>query len=268
MLRATRVTRSRGYADRGSPSGAGRGRDCRGGRGSSPGPATAAGGAPQCGSGTSGPTGYAYAGHQAASVAHGIRATITPLVRPKITSGHVAGGWVSAGAPKARTGRRCGCRQASQASLVGLVAYAEITRPSTDPKFVELLPDVQPGQRVSVAVLEVAGRPDYWRVWLNGKPGAPTPSSCAARSARWKPIATAESFIGGSSRCNGFGFRFESVGVASSKGGSWRTFVPGGRYLDRGLSVRLLTPVQQGQRALSADAVKPFAFEASAPLGV
>ncbi len=234
----------------------------------SPVTATAAAGPSQCGSGTTGPAGYAYAGHQAATVAHGIRATITPLVRPKISNGHVAG-WVGVGGRAQGPNGETMWLQAGVAGIpgLGLVAYAEITRPGADPKFVELIPDVQPGQRVSVAVLEVAGRPDYWRVWLNGSP-VTEPILLRGSSERWKPIATAESFMGGSSSCNGFGFRFERVGVAGSKGGSWRTFVPGSRYLDRGFSVRVLTPVQQGQRALATEAVKPFAFEASAPFGV
>ena len=44
-----------------------------------------------CGAGANGSQGYAYAGHQASRVAHGIRATITPTASPNVVSGHVAG---------------------------------------------------------------------------------------------------------------------------------------------------------------------------------
>ena len=51
-------------------------------------------------------------------------------------------------------------------------------------------------------------------------------------SGRWAPIATAESWNGGTAACNAFGFRFERVSVSYGGGGSWRPFVPGHRFLD------------------------------------
>ncbi|HEX3055633.1 MAG TPA: hypothetical protein VHP82_05775, partial [Gaiellaceae bacterium] len=40
---------------------------------------------------------------------------------------------------------------------------------------------------------------------------------------RWAPIATAESWDGGTSgQCNGFLYRFDTVSIAHAPGGGWR----------------------------------------------
>ena len=84
-------------------------------------------------------------------------------------------------------------------------------------------------------------RPGVWRVWVDGKPMT-DPIVLPGSHRIWKPIATAESWNGGVATCNGFGFRFERVGVARSLGGSWRTFAPGYTFEDRGYVVRQLRP--------------------------
>jgi hypothetical protein len=225
-------------------------------------PATAAASAATCGSGANGSPGYAYAGHQSASISHGIRATITPTRKPSIANGHVAG-WIGVGGPRQGPNGETMWLQTGIAGIpgMGLVVYAEITRPGADPVFIPLAENVSPGQSVKLAVLEVSRRPDYWRVWLNGQ-AATQPIHLRGSTKQWKPIATAESFNGNAGACNTFGFRFEQVGLARSKGGTWRTFQPGFRFLDRGFTVRELRPAS-GQRTLSADAVEPYAFEAA-----
>ena len=55
-------------------------------------------------------------------------------------------------------------------------------------------------------------------------------------------MATAESWNAGTSACNSFGFRFEDVSVSYGAGGSWRTFVPGHRFLDEGTTLGDVTP--------------------------
>jgi hypothetical protein len=99
-------------------------------------------------------------------------------------------------------------------------------------------------------------------VWVNGQP-VTDPIVLEGSHKLWKPIATAESWNGGVATCNGFGFRFERVGVARSLGGSWRTFEPGHTFRDRGYVVRQLRPAPGGQRTLSADGIQAYAFDAA-----
>lgn len=222
--------------------------------------ATAAGG---CSSGTHGSPGYAYAGHQATTVANGVRATITATRRPTVASGHVAG-WIGVGGPNQGQNGETMWLQTGVAGIpgMGLVVYAEITRSGLDPVFVPLAQDVRVGQRFSLAVLEMARQPEHWRVWLDGQP-VTDPIYLPGSTRQWKPIATAESNRTDPGACNVLGFRFERVRVAGARGGSWRTFVPGYRFLDRGFTIKQLRPSSPGQRTLASDSVAPFAFEAS-----
>jgi hypothetical protein len=77
----------------------------------------------------------------------------------------------------------------------------------------------------------------------------------------WRPIATAESWNGGQPVCNRFGFRFDGISVASAKGGSWRAFVSGSLFQDRGVAVRQLAS-HPGRHRTLADGASPYAFEA------
>jgi hypothetical protein len=221
-----------------------------------------------CSSGTNGSAGYAYAGHQSTVAGHGIRARITLLGQPRVSAGHVAA-WVGVGGPDA------GPNGEDQWLQVGIAAapqlapllYTEITRPGRTPVFVPLESDLAVGETRTVAVLEVAQHPGWWRVWVNGEPKTRA-IRLPGSSGHWRPIATAESFNGGRQVCNGFAFRFDRVGVASWRGGSWHPFVPGYRFQDRGFRLRTLAPLRStGVRALSAAtaAPQPYAFEASAP---
>ena len=57
-----------------------------------------------CGQGAGGAGSYAYAGYQAASTAHGVRATITTLSIPNVGAGHVAA-WIGVGGREQWAGR-------------------------------------------------------------------------------------------------------------------------------------------------------------------
>ena len=215
-----------------------------------------------CGAGTHGGADYAYAGHQSSVTAHGIRATITPLVEPRVSAGHAAA-WIGVGGPGQGPNGTTMWLQAGIAAIPGLpmMLYAEITRGAGTPRFVPLLENVQVGASHRLAVLEVAGRRDHWRVWLDGRPVEDV-VHLPGSSKRWRPIATAESWSNGTGACNAFGFRFEQVGVARARGGSWKTFVPGATFLDRGYAVRQLRPTSGGARTLAADRIRPYAFDA------
>lgn len=217
----------------------------------------------KCGAGANGSQGYAYAGHQAAKVAHGVRATITPTVQANVAAGHVAG-WVGVGGPGQGAGGETTWLQVGVASMpdTPTMVYAEITRGGQDPVFVTLLQGIAVGESHKVAVLEMSGRPNYWRVWLDGA-AVTEPILLANSTNRWRPIATAESWDGNRGVCNRFGFRFDGVGVAALKGGSWQAFSPGYKFLDRGFDVKRLSGSTDGQRTLSAGAPSPYAFEAT-----
>jgi hypothetical protein len=120
---------------------------------------------------------------------------------------------------------------------------------------------VKVGEKHRLAVLEMYGRPGVWRVWLDDRP-VTDPIVLPGSHKRWQPIATAESWNGGVASCNGFGFRFEHVGVAGGLGGSWRTFEPGFMFRDRGYVVRELRPTAGGVRTLASDPIAPYAFDA------
>ncbi|MBA3432827.1 MAG: hypothetical protein H0U08_01910 [Actinobacteria bacterium] len=185
--------------------------------------------------------GYTYAGHQASARGHGVRATITPTRALQVESGHVAG-WVGVGGPGQGANGEDAWIQVGIASVQETepYLYAEITRGGRYPKLIVLDDSVQVGESRNVAVLEVAGKPGSWSVWLDGKP-ATAPVTLRGSSGRWAPIATAESWNGGHAACNEFAFRFEQVSVAHGSGGSWRPFVSGHRFLDKGYALRALS---------------------------
>jgi hypothetical protein len=216
-----------------------------------------------CGAGANGSQGYAYAGHQATNVAHGISATITPTAVANVTAGHVAG-WIGVGGPGQGANGETLWLQIGVASMpqTPTMVYAEITRGGRDPVFVPLVQNVRVGESHKVAVLEMSGRPNWWRAWLDGK-AVTEPVLLQNSTKRWQPIATAESWNGGQAVCNTFAFRFESVSVASSRGGSWSPFAPGFRFQDRGFAVRRLSSPPGAQRTLAGEAPAPYAFEAS-----
>jgi hypothetical protein len=215
-----------------------------------------------CGSGTHGSAGYAYAGHESVRIGSGVRATITALREPSVNAGHAAG-WIGLGGKGAGPNGETMWLQTGIAALprTPLMLYAEITRAGQDPVFLPLRANVQVGEKHRLAVLEMNGRPGVWRIWLDGQP-ATDPIVLPGSHKRWQPMATAESWNGGVATCNGFRFRFERVGVAQALGGSWRTFVPGYTFRDRGYVVRQLRPAPGGQRTLSQDPIAPYAFDA------
>jgi hypothetical protein len=172
--------------------------------------------------------GYSYAGHQAASRGHGIRATITLTRAPSVAAGHVAG-WVGVGGQRQGANGGDAWLQAGIAALRGLgtVLYAEITREGRDRKLVLVDDSVRVGRAYRIAVRAVAGRSGWWQVWVDGE----AVTEQIRMPGRWAPIATAESWNGGTSACNDFAFRFDRVAVAGEEG-SWRPFVSGHRFLD------------------------------------
>src|SRR5918995_4392858 len=121
-----------------------------------------AGPTPSAVSSRCGTSGYSYAGLQHAHAAPGIRATVTPLERPDVESGHVAA-WVGVG------GRGLGAGGTDAWIQIGVSSfsdgashlYYEINRPGAGPRYTPL--DVPLGVRHRVAVRELATRRGWWR---------------------------------------------------------------------------------------------------------
>jgi hypothetical protein len=211
--------------------------------------------------------GYSYAGHQATYRGHGVRATITMTRPPSVEAGHVAG-WVGVGGPGQGENGEDAWIQAGIASMQGTdpVIYAEITPGSGSPQFILVEEGVAFGRPHKLAVLEMSGRPGWWRVWVDGQ-AVTDPVRLRGSSGRWAPIATAESWNAGTATCNAFGFRFERVSVSYGGGGSWRPFVAGHQFLDGANVLRDLAsaPAQSGVygRTLASEDVVPYAFVAA-----
>jgi len=185
--------------------------------------------------------GYTYAGHQAANRSRGIRAAIALTRAPDVSSGHVAG-WVGVGGPGQGATGGDAWIQAGIASLRGLgtVLYAEIKREGQHSELLLVDESVAVGRQYRIAVREVAARPGWWRIRVDGTEVA-EPIRMRGTSGRWAPIATAESWNAGASGCNAFGFRFQGVAVASGPHGSWHPFVSGHRFLDGRHTLRDVT---------------------------
>ena len=209
-----------------------------------------------------GHNGYTYAGHQATDRGHGVRATIT-LTRPaEVAAGHVAG-WVGVGGPGQGANGEDAWIQAGVATVPGMgtMLYAEVTREGRSPR--SSSSRARRGRpQPRLAVLEMARRTGWWRVWVDGTP-ATEPVHIRGSSGRWAPIATAESCNGGKPACNRFAYRFEGVSVAHGGGGAWRPFAPGHRFLDTGYRLRRLASTPRSARSLSSRGPRAYAFIAA-----
>jgi hypothetical protein len=187
-------------------------------------------------------SGYSYAGIRAASSADGISARLAAVSAPKVENGHVAA-WVGVG------GSGAGAGGADEWLQVGLSAepgassrlYYEVAQPGYAPRYVVLDGNVPVGSTHSLAVLEVRGRRDVWRVWVDGSP-ASQPLYLPGSHHTWNPIATAESWDGGVASCNGFGYKFSNVSIATRPGGGWQRLVSGTWLQDPGYRVQRRSP--------------------------
>jgi hypothetical protein len=178
------------------------------------------------------PSTYAYAGLAHGSSAYGVQATLTAVSRPRVRWGHVAG-WVGVG------GRGMGANGSDAWIQVGFsgfyggdsALYYEVARPGHAPYYTEIDGRVEPGETHRVAVVEVPGHHDWWRVHVDGRIVG-TPVHLPGSHSRWTPMAVAESWNAGRATCNGFEYRFQRVLVR--QGGEWRVMAPGTIFQDQG----------------------------------
>jgi hypothetical protein len=185
--------------------------------------------------------GYSYAGFQGPKRVYGVAATISALAAPRVRAGHVAGwvglGW-SGGGPNGQ----------DEWIQVGLTAekgdsrdflYVEVVKPGAAYRFDEVA-RVNPGDRHRIAVLEVRGRPGWWRVWIDRRP-ATEPIFLPQSHAAWEPVITSESWNGNVGACNPLAYRFERVQQAKWPGGGWTRVPVRYRFQDAGYRLVQLT---------------------------
>jgi len=173
--------------------------------------------------------GYSYAGIGAPTHAYGVSALISPLDAFDVLNGHVAG-WVGVGGPGEGPNGSNEWIQVGYAgfpSITGSDIYYEVAQPGRYPTYHQVSDGLQIGTLTKVTVLEIHGRANWWRVWVNHKPVSPAIHLPGSHGA-WSPIATAESWDGGTGgTCNTFLYRFRHVSVAHAPGGGWHQLTGG-----------------------------------------
>jgi hypothetical protein len=173
--------------------------------------------------------GYSYAGMGAAGHAYGISALISPLNAFSVVNGHVAG-WVGVGGPGEGPNGTDEWLQVGYAgfpSLLGSDIYYEVALPGGSITYHQVSAGLGVGTLTKVTVLEIHNRPNWWRVWVNHRAVSP-PIHLPGSDHRWSPIATAESWDGGSGgSCNTFLYRFRRVSIAHARGGGWHQLTGG-----------------------------------------
>jgi hypothetical protein len=193
---------------------------------------------------------YVYAGLAGSARVSGVGAEITP--EPDgfdVRAGHVAG-WVGVGGPGEGPNGSDEWLQVGFSAFpdwTGNDLYYEVARPGAAPRYARIRAGLASGEAVRVSVLEIHGRRDWWRVWVDGSP-ASEPIHLPRSDGRWRPIVTAESWDGGMPTCNDFRYRFEAIRVADQPGGLWRP---------------LESPVPIGARGTLLARRSPGVFEAS-----
>jgi len=170
--------------------------------------------------------GYSYAGLSAPTVGSGISAVITPLGPFSIPNGHVAG-WVGVGGPGQGPNGTDEWLQIGLSGFPGFYTdvYYEVTRPHQAPVYHEVMANPPADRPYRFAVEE--DRPNWWRVWMNGKPVSPSIYLPDSHN-QFMPIATAESWDGGTGgACNNFLYSFQRVKIAHRPGGLFHNFAGG-----------------------------------------
>jgi hypothetical protein len=183
---------------------------------------------------------YSYAGLQSDVKAHGVSATLAPVKAPSVEDGHV-GGWVGVGGTGAGPNGVAEWLQVGFASFGGEESsrsrlYYEVTRAGSPPRYVEIDPDVKPGAKHRVVVLEMAKRKSHWRVWVDSRPVSP-PIYLPGSHGTWYPQAVAENWNGGTGACNGYTYSFSNIKLAQASGGKWRPFKGSYKFEDTGYKV-------------------------------
>jgi len=171
-------------------------------------------------------SGYTYAGLASSAKTHGVGALVTAIGAPAVSgdNGHVAG-WVGVGGPGEGPNGKDEWIQVGFSGFKGSPnsdLYYEVTRAGSAPTYHRVQANLPPGTTKRLAVLEMGTRPNFWRVWVDGR-AVSRPIYLPGSHGAWQGVATAESWsetAGGA--CNAFGYRFQDVVVATRAGGAWQ----------------------------------------------
>jgi hypothetical protein len=187
-----------------------------------------------------GTSGYAYAGVGSSARAFGIATRLTATTAPQVLNGHVAA-WVGVGGPG------MGPNGSDEWLQVGLSAfpdssssslYYEVAQPHQAPVYHELAGGLAAGTTLKVAVVEQAGRPGWWRAWVDGRAVA-APIYLPGSHGAWRPLATSETWGAGARVCNRFRYQFESISVAT-RPGRWQRLGRHYTFQDHGYRIKRL----------------------------
>jgi hypothetical protein len=181
---------------------------------------------------------FEYAGLQANNKAHGISATLSTTDAPSVINGHV-GGWIGLGGTQAGPG---GVAEWIQIGLAAFPSdstsdmYYEVTVAGQQPKYTDLGSEIGAGISHRFAVLEMAGKKAWWRVWVDGKAVSP-PIYLPGSDDTWYPQAVAENWNGGTGACNSYSYKFSNVSLAQTNGGVWRPLKLDSLFQDPGYHI-------------------------------
>jgi hypothetical protein len=196
---------------------------------------------------------FSYAGLESAAKGHGISATLSTTAAPAVTDGHV-GGWIGVGGVDSGPGGAAEWLQTGYAAFTSddtSEIYYEVTIPGSQAHYTELDAGVGAGVSHRFAVLEMAGKASWWRVWVDGKPVSP-PIHLPRSHGAWYPQAVAENWNGGTGACNTYSYRFDNVALATQDGGVWRPFTSGYTFQDPGYHV---VPISTTPRSFLASSL-------------
>lgn len=189
-----------------------------------------------------GSSGYAYAGLGASNRAYGVATNLQTVGTPQVLSGHVAG-WVGVGGPGSGPNGTNEWIQVGFSAFPGNALsslYYEVARPNGAPQYHEIESGLPAGTARKVAVLELAGRRGWWRVFVDDRAVGEAVYLPGSHGA-WRPLATTETWGAGSFVCNRFSYRFGSVAVATRPGGGWQRLTRHYTFEDHGYKIRRLT---------------------------
>jgi hypothetical protein len=193
------------------------------------------------GTASCGTSGYAYAGVGSSARGYGISTRLTVTTQPRVLNGHVAG-WVGVGGPGAGPNGSDEWLQVGFSAFPGSSTsslYFEVAQPHQAPSYQELSSGLAPGATLKVAVAEEAGRPGWWRVWVDDRAVA-APVYLPGSHGAWRPLATTETWGAGARVCNRFRYQFRSVSVATRPGGGWQRLGRHYTFQDHGYRIRRL----------------------------
>jgi hypothetical protein len=162
---------------------------------------------------------------------------------PQVLSGHVAG-WVGVGGPGAGRNGTDEWIQVGFSAFPGSPfssLYYEVAEPNQTPRYYELAAGLPPGTTRKVAVAELAGRPEWWQVWVDDH-AVGTPVHLPGSHAGWRPLATTETWGAGSFVCNRFRYQFRSISVATRPGAGWQPLARTYMFQDHGYRIKRVGP--------------------------